>query len=410
MNLLKKTNTLFLIVIYLTISCNGKQENKIKSEENSKIELTISDTLKWSERMALSIIKRHPKLWQVDDNKNPKWDYKLGLLSLSFEKLYDKTQNQKYFDYVENYAKTVIDSNGSILNYDIEKYNIDMINAGKILFDLLEKTKDERYLAALKTLRKQLEGQSRTESDGFWHKNIYPNQMWLDGLYMGTPFYAQYSAEFENGKFFDDIIKQFELIQKHTFDPQTGLLFHAWDESKKMEWANKETGCSPNFWSRSMGWYAMAIVDVLDYLPKSHSGHEKLVGYLNQLAIALEKFQDEETGLWYQVTNMGGKEGNYLEASGTSMFAYAYAKGVNKGYLSSSFKDVARRAFNGLITQLIKVDEDGEIHITQVCGSAGLGGNPYRDGSFEYYIGEKIKIDNSHGLGPFILAALELDK
>lgn len=382
---------------------------KINAQEVTTKEIVISKELKWSERMALSIIKRAPKAWQVDGNEKPKWDYKLGLVTMAFQELYKKTNNPVYGNYVKDYAETVINGSGEIMNYKLEDYNIDYINAGKILFDLYKNTKDKRYLTALQTLRKQLATHPRTNSGGFWHKKIYPYQMWLDGLYMGAPFYAQYTAQFDQGKDLDDVAKQFEQIHLHTIDKKTGLLFHAWDESKQMLWADKETGTSPNFWSRSIGWYMMALVDVLDYMPKEHPKHKELIQYLNEISAAVAKYQDP-SGLWYQVTDSGNKEGNYLEASGSEMFIYAFAKGVKKGYLPSDYKIRAEKGFDGLINKLVTVDPDGEIHITQVCASAGLGGNPYRDGSYEYYIKEKIKTDNSHGLGPFILAALELEK
>ncbi|MEO6177519.1 MAG: glycoside hydrolase family 88 protein [Flavobacterium circumlabens] len=401
----KKDHFIAVLLIGLILFSCGK----ITAQETSNPAIVISKDLKWSERMALSILKRDPKAWQIDNNEKTKWDYKLGLVMTSFDKLYKETNNPLYANYIKDYAETVINSSGEILNYKLEDYNIDNINAGKMLFDLYARTKEERYLTAIKTLKKQLETHPRTNSGGFWHKKIYPNQMWLDGLYMGTPFYARYTAEFEGGQHFDDIAKQFEQIHLHTLDQKTGLLFHAWDESKQMDWANKVTGTSPNFWSRSIGWYMMALVDVLDYMPKDHPKRKELIQYLNEIAKAVAKYQDS-TGLWYQVTDAGNKEGNYLEASGSEMFVYAFAKGVNQGYLPASYKKLAEKGFNGIITKLITVDADGEIHITQVCASAGLGGNPYRDGSYEYYIKEKIKTDNSHGLGPFILAALELKK
>ncbi|MDW8852769.1 glycoside hydrolase family 88 protein [Flavobacterium sp. MMLR14_040] len=404
--MIKNRNKNYLILLVLTCILLFAN-SKIIAQESSKI--IISKDLKWSERMALSIMKRAPIAWQVDNNEKTKWDYKIGLLMASFEKLYKKTNNPVYADYIKGYAETVINSSGEILNYKLEDYNIDNINAGKMLFDLYSRTKDNRYLTALQTLRKQLETHPRTNSGGFWHKKIYPYQMWLDGLYMGAPFYAQYTATFDNGKDFDDVAKQFEQVHLHTIDKKTGLLFHAWDESKQMPWANKETGTSPNFWSRSIGWYMMALVDVLDYMPKEHPKRKELIGYLNEISTTVAKYQDT-SGLWFQVTDAGKKEGNYLEASGSEMFVYAFAKGTNKGYLPAKYKKLAEKGFDGIVKNLIKVDEDGEIHITQVCASAGLGGNPYRDGSYEYYIKEKIKTDNSHGLGPFILAAVELEK
>lgn len=396
----------FTLFIFISINTFGQNTNDNTQTDNS---VKIPSNLKWSERLALSIMKRHPQAWQIDNHPNPKWDYKIGMILTGFDKLYTKTQNPKYFEYIKGYADVLIEPSGTIKNIKIEEYNIDNINAGKILFNLFDKTKEEKYLIALKNLRKQLEDHPRTQSKGFWHKKIYPNQMWLDGLYMGEPFYARYTSEYENGDKLNDVALQFELLHNHTFDSKTKLYFHAWDESKQMPWANKETGTAPNIWLRALGWYGMALVDALDYFPKNHPKHKELVQYLSEFATAIIQYQDK-SGLWYQVPNMATKKGNYLEASGSSMLIYTLAKGVHKGYIPEKFENAAIKGFNGLISQLIKVDKDGEIHITQICASAGLGGNPYRDGSFEYYINEKIITDNSHGLGAFLLAAIELDK
>ena len=396
-----------MLVLIAFNSCSNQQTDESNVESFSGMK--ISDSLKWSERMALSIMKRHPEAYQIDNRTDMKWDYVHGLVLLSFEKLYKSTGEIKYYDYVKDYADLLIDSTGNIATYKFSNYNIDMINAGKILFDLYATNEDPRYLNAMNTLRKQLAEQPRTTVGGFWHKKRYPNQMWLDGLYMGSPFYAQYTVIFEDGKGIDDVANQFIQMNTHARDEATGLLYHGWDESKEMDWANKETGTSPNFWSRAMGWYAMALVDVLDYFPEDHPKRELLIDYLNQLAIALTSVQDE-SGLWYQVTDMGDREGNYLEASGSSMFAYALAKGANKGYLPATYLDVANKAFDGLTNLLIKVDEDGEIHLTDVCAVAGLGGNPYRDGSYEYYVNERRQDNDPKGTGPFIMAALELDR
>jgi unsaturated rhamnogalacturonyl hydrolase len=370
---------------------------------------SIPANLKWSEKMALSIMKRHPEAYQIDDKKDPKWDYVHGLVLTSFEKLYKKTGNKKYYDYIKGYADATIDKDGKIKSYKFENYNIDMVAAGRILFNLYDTTQDERYLSAMQLLRKQLQEQPRTASGGFWHKKIYPDQMWLDGLYMGEPFYAEYTTRYENGKSLDDIAKQFELIHNNARDKKTGLLYHGWDESRKMAWADKVTGCSPNFWSRSLGWYMMALVDVLDYFPNDHPKHKELVQYLNEISKSVAKFQDK-SGLWYQVTDKCGKEGNYLESSGSSMFAYAMAKGYNKGYLPKKYKKIANKAFDGLTQKLIVTAPDGEITITNACAVAGLGGNPYRDGSYTYYVNEPRKDNDPKATGPFILAALELDR
>ena len=397
-----KNNILKPLIAVLLIAFVSLQMNAQKDQ-------TISKKLKWSERMALSIMMQHKESYMIDDATTPKWDYVHGLVLTSFDELNKKHPNQKYSAYSKTYVDKLVQEDGTIDTYKLDTYNIDMVVAGRLLFDLYTTTKEAKYLKALQTLRKQIEEQPRTASGGFWHKKIYPNQMWLDGLYMGEPFYAQYTVTFEDGKNLDDIAKQFELIQKNARDSKTGLFYHGWDESKQMPWANKTTGTSPNFWSRSLGWYAMALVDVLDYFPKDHPKQKELVSYLNQLANTLVKFQDK-SGLWYQVTDKGAVGGNYLEASGTAMFTYAFAKGVNKGYLPKKFKTAAKKAFSGMTKHLIKVGQNGEVTLTQACAVAGLGGNPYRDGSFEYYVNERKKDNDPKATGPFILAALELNK
>lgn len=399
-NFLHKSVISALVIFTVNVGICRAQASGVKE---------IPTDLKWSERMALSEMKRYPEAYMIDEKKEPKWDYVHGLVLTSFEKLYKTTQNKKYFDYIQGYADATIDTIGKVKSYKLESYNIDMVAAGRILFNLYDTTKDERYLAVIKKLYKQLEEQPRTESGGFWHKKVYPNQMWLDGLYMGEPFYAQYTVTYDNGAKLNDIAHQFEVIRAHATDKKTGLLYHGWDESKKMEWADKVTGCSPNFWSRSIGWYMMALVDALDYFPKDHPKRKELIKYLNDISKSLVKFQDK-SGLWYQVTDKGGKEGNYLESSGSAMFAYALAKGANKGYLPKKYKEAADKAFNGLTSKLIKVAADGEVTITEACAVAGLGGNPYRDGSYSYYVNERKKDNDPKATGPFILAALELNK
>ncbi len=384
---------------------------KVTSQEPAKKDIVIGKNLKWSDKMALTLMKRHPEAYMIDDAKKPKWDYVHALVLHSIEELYKKNPDPRYKAYIRGYVDNLVQADGNINTYEFDKYNIDLVLPGRLLFDVYETSKEEKYLKALQLIRKQLSEQPRTQSGGFWHKQIYPNQMWLDGLYMGEPFYAEYTAKFENGKSFDDIAKQFEIIQTKATDPKTGLLYHGWDESKQMPWANKETGNSPNFWSRSLGWYVMALVDVLDYMPKDHPKRKDLIKYLNNASEAILKFQDKSSGLWYQVTDKGGEKDNYLEASGSAMFAYAYAKGANKGYLPAKFKKAANKAFDGLTTVLIKkVDEDGGITLTNCCQVAGLGGNPYRDGSYEYYVNERKKDNDPKATGPFILAAIELNR
>jgi unsaturated rhamnogalacturonyl hydrolase len=400
----KSLMSVLLICMMAFTSC------KVASQESTTKDIVISKDAKWSDKMALTLMKRHPESYMLDDSKKPKWDYVHALVLHSIEELYKKNPDPRYKAYVRSYVDELVQADGTIKTYEFDKFNIDLVVPGRLLFDIYATSKEDKYLKALQQIRKQLQEQPRTASGGFWHKQIYPNQMWLDGLYMGEPFYAQYTVTFENGKSLDDIAKQFELIQLHATDPKTGLLYHGWDESKEMPWANKETGNSPNFWSRALGWYVMALVDVLDYFPKDHPKHKELVTYLNNASAALAKYQDK-SGLWYQVTDKGGQKGNYLEASGSSMFAYAFAKGANKGYLPAKYKKMANKAFDGLTKVLIKkVDEDGGITLTNCCQVAGLGGNPYRDGSYDYYVNERKKDNDPKATGPFILAAIELNR
>ena len=396
-----------VLLVIILFSCKNS-----KKEETDKTEKTATE-LKWSERMLISEMKRFPESWMLDFHKKPKWSYPNGLVLMAAKRVYDETQKEEYFNYIYSYPDTMVNSKGEILTYSFDKANLDMLKSGDVLLYLYDKTKEERFLKAIQTLRKQIDIQPRTTDGGFWHKKRYTHQMWLDGLFMAEPFYAKYTSMFNKGdeatKAYNDIVHQFDLIQKHTKDPVTGLLYHGWDESKEQAWANKETGTSPNFWSRAMGWYGMAIVDVLDDFPKNHPGRERLIAYLNEFSEALVKVQDQKTGLWYQVLDQGNRDGNYLEATGSSMFAYAFAKGANKGYLPKKYKNIALKAYNGILNNLISV-ENGVVNLNQCCAVAGLGGNPYRDGSYEYYVNEQIRSNDPKGTGAFILASLELDK
>ncbi|WP_308991068.1 glycoside hydrolase family 88 protein [Mariniflexile litorale] len=401
---------LFFVLIAFTSCKDGKKDTK----EVATVEKVVPENLKWSERMVLSEMLRFPKPSLLDFRTSPKWSYTPGLVLSAFSKVYEQTNNKKYYDYIYAYADELIDSTGAIETYKLENQNLDMIKSGDVLLYLYPKTKEERFLKAMQTLDNQMESQPKTSDGGYWHKKIYPHQMWLDGLYMAEPFHARYARDYiedeaKKQKIYNDVVLQFDLIQKHSRDEKSGLLYHGWDESKEQKWANKETGNSQHFWSRGMGWYGMSMVDVLDFLPENHPGRERIITYLNQFAEATTNVQDE-TGLWWQVLNQGNREGNYLEATGTAMFTYTFAKGVRKGYLDKKYLDVAEKAYAGLLENLITVEENGVVNLNKCCGVAGLGGNPYRDGSYEYYINEMIRSNDPKGTGPFILASLELNK
>lgn len=366
----------------------------------------IPHSLKWSERMALSVLKRNP--WMVELPDNTSWGYTQGLIYYSFEKLSSQSKDEQFKKLVQQYGDKMIDDKGTIRSYRADAFNIDNINSGKILFNLYAATKQEKYKLAIEKLRNQLRWQPKTTEGGYWHKLKYPWQMWLDGAYMGSPFLAQYAKTFNDPKAFDEVAQQLLLMEKHLRDSETGLLYHGWDESKVQDWADPQTGKSANFWGRAIGWYAMAVVDVLDFFPQDHPKRNELVNVLQRLAPALEKYQDAKTGLWYQVVDQGSKEGNYLEGSASCMFVYALAKGINKGYLSNDYNKVAQKGYKGIIDNLIEIKEDGEISIHQVCEVAGLGDG--RDGSYEYYINEAKRTDDPKATGPFILASLEMNK
>ena len=363
--------------------------------------------LEMAVKMADSEMKHFPDPWTVDFNPKPVWNYTQGLIAQAMIRVWKENGKEAYYNYARMYADKMIDSNGNISGYKVEEYNIDCMNSGKFLFDVYERTKDERYLKAIHHLRDQFKTHPRTSEGGFWHKQRYPNQMWLDGLYMGAPFYAQCAAVFNEPAIFDDVVNQFVVIHKHTYNPEIGLNYHGWDESKQQKWANPATGCSPNFWGRAEGWYAVALVDVLDFIPQEHPGRVKILEILNQVISGIKKCQDPKTGLWYQVLDQGTRKGNYLEATASSMFTYALLKATRKGYISNDYRILAVKAYHGILDNLIQNNPDGTISLTKCCAVAGLGGNPYRDGSYSYYINELVRNDDPKGVGPFIMASLE---
>lgn len=357
----------------------------------------------WSVRMARSMLESYPM-------ENWRWHYEHGLLVRAIAEVYAAYGDPRLEGFDQQWVDYFVDESGEIRTYQMDEYNLDLINPGRLLFPLYRKTGEARYAAAIHHLARQLKDQMRTPSGGYWHKRIYPNQMWLDGLYMAEPFHAEYAVTFNRPDLFDDIVYQFVLIESHARDPETGLLYHGWDESKSQKWADPVTGCSPNFWGRAIGWFVMAIVDVLDFLPGGHSGRKKLVEMLERIAEALLRYQDAGSGLWHQVVNLPERPGNYLESSVSAMLAYGFARAVRKGYLAPEYRTSALRAYNGLLAKKIRVEANGRLVLEDVCSVAGLGGSPYRDGSFEYYISEPVKANDFKGVGPFILASLEVEQ
>jgi rhamnogalacturonyl hydrolase YesR len=383
------------LVFFLAMSCQAQQKT-------------------WGERMANSMMKMYPDsivVKAVGESKGrpARWNYEYGVLFESFEQLWKETGNRTYYDYIKKIMDHFIEADGSIRTYDLLEYNIDHITPGRAVMVLYNETKEEKYKKAADLLHEQLVWHPRTKEGGYWHKLRYPYQMWLDGLYMGETFSAEYSAVFKDFKKFDDIANQFIWMENHVRDSKTGLLYHAWDESKQQEWADPVTGRAPGFWGRGMGWYGMALVDVLDYFPKDHPKRKDLIAILQRYATAIKNYQDPASGVWYQVLDKGTLSGNYLEASASSMFTYTLAKGTRLGYLNKSFSALAKKAFDGILKNFIETDAQGLVHLTKTVSVGGLGGSPYRDGSFEYYISEPLRIDDLKGVGPFIQASVEVE-
>jgi unsaturated rhamnogalacturonyl hydrolase len=400
---MKKT-IVILLAAFLIAACNSTTE----SDENKG---QFDANINYSVLMAETVIDEHPDLWSIEGREGPKWTYTFGLISMAMLEVYEETNDEKFLNYAKFYANSLIEEDGTIKTYKQSDYNIDKINSGKFLFDLYEMTGKEKYKIAIETLRHQLKNHPRTEIGGFWHKKRYPHQMWLDGVYMGAPFYTRYAVENNEPESLDEIAAWIINVEKVTRDEETGLLYHGWDESREQKWADNETGCSPHFWGRGMGWYAMALVDVLDFFPEDHEGYQSIVNITNRLASAIVKYQHDEKGVWYQVVDLGNREGNYLEGSASSMFSYFLLKAVNNGYISKEeYSDNAVEAYKGIVNHLMKIDADSTLTLTPVCAVAGLGGNPYRDGSYEYYINEEKRDNDPKAVGPFILAGLEYEK
>jgi unsaturated rhamnogalacturonyl hydrolase len=370
----------------------------------------IGQTSPLSERVAstaMNALYRDPS--RNESGTPAKWTYDFGLVLKGIEGIWYRTGDGRYFNHVRQGLDHFVNADGTIRTYQIDEYNLDNILLGRNLLLLYKVTGEEKYRKAAALLREQLRTHPRTSEGGFWHKKIYPSQMWLDGLYMGEPFYAEYAAAFHEDDAFDDIAKQFILMELHSRDAKTGLLYHGWDESKQQRWADPATGRSPNFWARAMGWYAMALVDTLEYFPKEHPQRAALLKILTRLAVAIENYQEPKSGLWYEVLDKGNAKGNYLEASGSCMFVYALARAVRQGYLPARYSKVAERGYQGITSRFIETQTDGQVNLKGTVSVGGLGGNPYRDGSYEYYLSEKVVTNDPKGVGAFLLASNEME-
>lgn len=358
-------------------------------------------------RVAESEMARNPEASYIDGLEGKlKWNYTTGL---ELKAILDASPEA--LSYVDAWYDAIIDSTGTIYKYKKSNYSLDHVCPGRTLFQLYDITGKEKYRAAMDTLYSQLQSQPRTPEGGFWHKKIYPEQMWLDGLYMGQPFYAEYTVRYvtdslQREKNFADIVLQFTTVYNHTYDVTNGLLRHAWDSSHSMFWCNPETGQSDHAWGRALGWYAMALVDVIEIFPDGPY-KDCLIGILNNVYQVLPLFADKETGMWFQVLDQPYREGNYLEATCSAMFTYAWLKGCRLGVLSNL--DGAKQSYQSLLTTFV-TEEDGLVNLNQCCEVAGLGGKDNRRGDYEYYINERVRANDPKGIGPLIWAALEYER
>ena len=376
----------------------------------------LSQTIPYSQRMADRIMALHSDSIVTKAGQPARWDYEQGLVLKAIERVWNRTADARYYNYILRDMNCYVGPDGGIRTYRVDDYNLDHMPGGRTLLMLAAQTEAgrEKYRKAADTLRAQLARQPRTNEKGFWHKQRYPYQMWLDGLYMAAPFYAEYGAIYQQPENFDDVARQFALVEKHLVDAKTGLLCHGYDESRQQKWANPKTGQSPSFWGRSIGWYAMALVDVLDYFPVNHPKRSALVSYLQRLMPAVVRYQDAASGCWHQVVDQGARKGNYPEASASCMFVYALAKGVRLGYLPRTMQANAKRGYDAILKTFVKTGSDGTINLDGTVSVGGLGGTgtperPYRDGSYEYYLSEPIKQNDLKGVGPFIMASVEME-
>lgn len=350
-------------------------------------------------------------IWNIEKLKageRSTWNYIDGCMIKAILEMYAITGEKRYLDFADNFVDAKVSGDGSIDGYDVAELNIDNVNAGKTLFELYDLTGKEKYRKAMDLIYSQIEQMPRTKEGNFWHKSIYPNQVWLDGLYMGQPFYMEYDTRFGNKAHYADIQKQFANVIRIMRNPMNGLYYHAYDESREMYWCDKVTGLSQNIWLRAIGWYAMALLDTYTLAdPEENEIRELLRNAFVDLMDAMIKYQDE-SGMWYQVVNFGGMDRNYLETSGSSIMAYALLKGVRMGLLPESCRIYGEKAFDGVTRQKLTVDENGELHLDGICLVAGLGGAARRHGTYDYYMSEPIVKDDAKGVGPYLLAYTQM--
>jgi len=365
-------------------------------ENTTETTLTHQEALSWGMHACNAIMETYPP---AELPPAGKWHYHQGVFLLGMLRIWEKTGDEAYFDYVKGYADVCIDNQGK---FEMRPGELDAMMAGMILFPLFEKTLDPRYKTAMDTLIKFWQGWKKNSEGGFWHKDIYPHQMWLDGIYMQGPFVTTYAKLFGMPAFYDEIARQTILMDAHTRDNATGLLRHAWDAGKKVAWADPVTGQAPEHWGRAMGWFPVALLDILDSLPRDHRDRETLVSIFSALMKALVKYQDQATGLWFQVLDKGHMPDNWLETSCTSLFVYAFAKGVRTGLLDACYLETAEAGFRGMCGKT-RISDNGLLEIQDICVGTGVG-------DYVHYVNRPRKTNDLHGVGAFALACIEMSR
>lgn len=351
--------------------------------------------------------------WNIEKIRNGqpnKWNYIDGCMIHAVLELYRCSGEEKYLNFADSFLNSYVQEDGGIKTYTAEEYNLDDINPAKNLFYLYESTGKEKYRRAINTVYSQLETTPRTKEGSFWHKKIYPNQVWLDGLYMAQPFYMEYETRYNNMEHYNDIIQQFRCVKQHMRDKKTGLYYHGYDESREMYWADKQTGCSQNFWLRAIGWFVIALTDTLEQMDEQiYYEYRELIAMLKDLVDALLPYQDI-SGMFYQIVNRAEIHENYLETSGTAILAFGILKAVRLGFLPSRYRAFGERAFYGTLDKYLKFNEAGKFTLGGICLVAGLGGESRRDGSLAYYLGEPVVENEAKGVAPLLMAYTEIIK
>ena len=368
----------------------------------------------YSEWMTYSEMKRVEHPYYLDFSSSPKWSYVMGIEMESMLDTYLMYGGDEIISYLKEYPEKMISSTGSITGYKYSDFNLDNVRTGRFILRMYNMFRESKDSVAIETLLKQLENQPRTEAGPWYHKAIYANQVWLDGIYMGLPFYTMVAPQLRGGsedKYYADAVMQMKATDERTYDAETNLWKHAWDETHSIFWADATTGQSQHTWGRALGWFAMAFVEVLDVMPETYEGREELVGIFRDIMSSVVDYQDAESGVWYDVMDVVDSR-NYLEATCSAMFTYCLLKGARLGYLDETYREAGVKAYRGMIDEFVVENHDGTISLQKCVSVSGLGpeSNPKRDGSFEYYMSESVRDNDAKGVGPFVWASLEMER